>query len=407
MQAIQHEPIVRQREVRVRASWLQVMSHLDPQFGGIAATVPQLCRATEADGGYRCPIVGFCNPVELGQLSENERLQVIQFPPDRLGWMVNMGMRQQLKQLFRSAQGVHIHGIWETHCTVASGIARSCKTPYIISAHGMLDDWALTHKRLKKALYAALLETNNLQRAACLRALTRDEVTDYRRIGLRTPVAVVPSGVQAPEGVTGDVFWEAFPQLAGKRVVLFMGRLHPKKGLPLLLQAWHRAAESRGEDSHLVIAGPDSDNLLGTLRQMTEDLNLRDSVTFAGMLKDERKWSALAAAELFVLPSFSEGFSVAVLEALAMGLPAIVSSPCHFPEITEANCGWVIEPETHALELALREYLQMRPSELACMGERARGLIERRFTWPVIGRQMEEVYSWLQGGPKPTSVEVS
>jgi glycosyltransferase involved in cell wall biosynthesis len=383
------------------------MSHLDPQFGGIAGTVPQLCRATEAEGGYQCPIVGFCNPAELDQLSESERVRVIQFPPDRMGWMVNMGMRQQLKQLFRSAQGVHIHGIWETHCTVASGIARSCKTPYIISAHGMLDDWALTHKRLKKALYAALLETNNLQRAACLRALTRDEVTDYRRIGLRTPVAVVPSGVQAPEGVTGDVFREAFPQLAGKRMVLFMGRLHPKKGLPLLLQAWHQVAESRGEDSHLVIAGPDSENLLGTLRQMTEDLKLRDSVTFTGMLKDELKWSALAAAELFVLPSFSEGFSVAVLEALAMGIPAIVSSPCHFPEITEANCGWVIEPETHALELSLREYLQMRPSELTCVGERARGLIERRFTWAVIGKQMEEVYSWLQGGPKPTSVEVS
>lgn len=407
MQATQQYSTVRQHDVRVKASWLQVMSHLDPQFGGIAATVPQLCRATEAEGAYKCPIVGFCDPAELGQLSESERSQVTQLPPNRMGWIVNRGLRQQLKQVVRAAQGVHIHGIWETHCMVTSGIARSCKKPYIISAHGMLDDWALTHKRLKKALYAALLETNNLQRASCLRALTRDEVTDYRRIGLSTPVAVVPSGVEAPEGVTGDVFRQAFPQLTGKRIVLFMGRLHPKKGLPLLLQAWHRVAESRGEESHLVIAGPDSENLLGTLRQMADDLKLRDAVTFTGMLKDELKWSALAAAELFVLPSFSEGFSVAVLEALAMGIPAVVSSPCHFPEIREANCGWVIEPETGALALAMREYLEMQASELACMGERARGLIERRFTWPVIGKQMEEVYSWLQGGPKPTSVEMS
>jgi len=356
---------------------------------------------------HECPIVGFCNPMELDQLSEDDRSQVVQFPSSRLGWMLNTGMRKRMRQIVRAAQGVHIHGIWETHCTVTSGFARACRKPYIISAHGMLDDWALTHKRIKKALYAALVETNNLQRASCLRALTKDEVTDYRRIGLRSPVAVVPSGVLAPEGVTGDVFWEAFPQLRGKRIVLFMGRLHPKKGLPVLIQAWRQAADSRGEDVHLVIAGPDSDNLLGSLKQMTEDLKLRDSISFIGMLKNELKWSALASAGLFVLPSFSEGFSVAVLEALAMGVPTIVSFPCHFPEVAEANCGWVIEPKIPALELALREFFQMRAGELTRLGERARALIERRFTWPVIGKQMEEVYSWLQGGQKPTSVELS
>lgn len=407
MQATQHNPIVRQPKARASASWLQVVSHLDQKFGGIAATVPQLSRATEAGGVHECPIVGFCNPMELDQLSEDDRSQVVQFPSSRLGWMLNTGMRKRMRQIVRAAQGVHIHGIWETHCTVTSGFARACRKPYIISAHGMLDDWALTHKRIKKALYAALVETNNLQRASCLRALTKDEVTDYRRIGLRSPVAVVPSGVLAPEGVTGDVFWEAFPQLRGKRIVLFMGRLHPKKGLPVLIQAWRQAADSRGEDVHLVIAGPDSDNLLGSLKQMTEDLKLRDSISFIGMLKNELKWSALASAGLFVLPSFSEGFSVAVLEALAMGVPTIVSFPCHFPEVAEANCGWVIEPKIPALELALREFFQMRAGELTRLGERARALIERRFTWPVIGKQMEEVYSWLQGGQKPTSVELS
>ena len=109
-----------------------------------------------------------------------------------------------------------------------------------------------------------------------------------------------------------------------------MGRLPPKKGLPVLIQAWRQAADSRGEDVHLAIAGPDSDNLLGTLKQMTEDLNLRDSISFIGMLKNEMKWSALAAAGLFVLPSLSEGFSVAVLEALAMGSPRSFRFPVIF-----------------------------------------------------------------------------
>lgn len=165
-------------------------------------------------------------------------------------------------------------------------------------------------------------------------------------------------------------------------------------------------ADSRDEKSHLVIAGPDADNLLSTLSQLTEDLKLHDSITFTGMLQDDLKWSALAAAQVFVLPSFSEGFSVAVLEALAMGVPAIVSSPCHFPEVASEGCGWVVEPEIGALEKALREALQMRASELTSLGNRARALTERKFAWSVIGKQMAEVYTWLLGGPKPASVEV-
>jgi glycosyltransferase involved in cell wall biosynthesis len=381
------------------------MSHVDPQFGGIAATVPQLCSATESAGGHDCPLVGFCDDAEFGHMAPASRSRALQLPPSRMRWMVDTALRNRLKQIVRGAGGVHIHGIWEPHCAVTASLARSCKTPYMISAHGMLDDWALGHKRLKKALYAALLETKNLQRAACLRALTRDEVANYRSIGVQAPVAVVPSGISVPDGVTAESFLATFPQLAGKRVVLFMGRLHPKKGLTLLLRAWYQLGASRG-DTHLVIAGPDSDNLLVTLQQMTDELALRDSVTFTGMLRSELKWSALAAADLFVLPSYSEGFSVAVLEALAMCVPALVSTPCHFPEVAEANCGWVIEPETEPLEKALRDYLQTGPAELKSMGIKARALIEQRFTWPVVGRQMAEVYDWLEGGQTPATVEI-
>jgi glycosyltransferase involved in cell wall biosynthesis len=270
----------------------------------------------------------------------------------------------------------------------------------------MLDSWALQQKRLKKALYAALVETRTLRQAACLRALTVNEVDDYRRLGLSNPIAIVPNGIGLPAGVNANLFWQTYPQLVGKRVVLFLGRLHQKKGLHLLVQAWAKL-KRQADDAHLVIAGPDSDNMRVSLEQLTTELKLRSSITFAGMLIGERKWSALAAAKLFVLPSYSEGFSMAVLEALAMGIPVVVTVPCHVPEVTDHDCGWVIPSALTGLEGALEEFLQLSPAEASRMGERGRGLARQRFHWSVVGKQMAEVYHWLQGGSKPTTAEIA
>jgi glycosyltransferase involved in cell wall biosynthesis len=404
LQALSY-PVTRSREPRAAISWLQVLSHLDPRFGGIASSVPPFCAATQAESNYSCPIAGFCEEAELEYLPAKARSQAVSFPSDRMSWMINMGLRQRLRETIRAAQGVHIHGVWESHCAVTASIARASKRPYIISAHGMVDRWALRRKRLKKALYAALVEMGNLQRAACLRALTRDEADDYRRIGLKNPIAIVPGAVEAPAEVDADLFWNAYPNLQGQRIVLFLGRLHHKKGLHLLLQSWANVARSSG-DLHLVIAGPDSENIGPSLERTIDDLNIRHSVTLAGMLAGPRKWSALAAADLFVLPSYSEGFSIAVLEALVMGLPVVVTHACHIPEVAEFKCGWVIEPEPAPLERALEEFFHLPALTAMQMGDRGKKLIEQRFCWPVVGRQMAQVYDWVLGGAKPADVEV-
>jgi glycosyltransferase involved in cell wall biosynthesis len=404
LSALHPSPVAPAVELAPRTTWLQILSHVDPQFGGIASSVPQFSRATEVSGNHRCPLVGFCAPEEMSHLSAAEQLHTRRLPSGRMRWMVDAGLRGQLKQIVRGALGVHIHGIWETHCSVTAKMARTCKRPYMISAHGMLDQWALRHKRIKKATYAALVETGNLRRAACLRALTRDEVDDYRRVGLTTPIALVPGGVTVPSVVTSESFFIAHPELKGKRIVLFLGRLHPKKGLHLLLQAW--ANTKRSDTDHLVIAGPDPENLLASLQRIVESNNLGRSVTFAGMLNGEKKWGALAACSLFVLPSFSEGFSVAVLEALGVGRPVVITRPCHFPEVAEYGCGWVIDPELAQLELALEEFLKMSGFSAEAIGYRGKCLIEKKFTWSVVGKQMAEVYDWIQGAQRPESVEI-
>jgi glycosyltransferase involved in cell wall biosynthesis len=367
-------------------------------------SVPQLAKATRAHGSIDCPMVGFCDAEELQQLSVEQRGAVDVLPSSRMRWMVDVNLQGSLKRTIRAANGVHIHGIWETHCMMGAGIARGCKRPYIVSAHGMLEPWALRQKRLKKALYAALVETRVLHGAACLRALTPDEVGDYRRLGLANPIAIVPSGVDVPLSASANPFFDIHPQLRGKRIVLFLGRLHPKKGLHLLLQAWERA--TRPDDVHLVIAGPDSENTLALLQREIDEFKLQGSVTFAGMLETDLKWSALAAASLFVLPSYSEGFSIAVLEALGMEVPVLVTTGCHIPEVATQDCGWVVDPELAPLRNRLEEFFNLSPKEAARMGQRGKELIERRFNWSVVGKQMADVYEWLQGGIKPSEVEI-
>lgn len=406
MEALQPSATPSSIERNGSARWLQVISHVSPRYGGIAMSVPELTRATEAESMHSCPIAGFCDEAELEHIAPDQRTGLEVFPTSRLRWTVDTRLRGRLYERIRSSTGVHIHGIWEAHCMAAAEMARSSKRPYMISAHGMLEQWALDHKRFKKALYAALFERRRLQRAVCLRALSADEVNDYRRLGLTNPVVVIPNSVDPPVGIGAKLFLEAHPELVGKRIALYLGRLHPKKGLPLLLQAWSRKAQ-KGEDLHLVIAGPDSEDTRAVLETMTDELNLRSSVTFTGMLTGEYKWSALAAAKLFILPSYSEGFSVAVLEALAMGVPAIVTGPCHIPEVSIHGCGWVVSPEVGQLEGALNEFLALSRDDAARLGERGRRLARQRFHPSVIGKQMAQVYDWLQGGVRPSDVDIA
>ena len=269
----------------------------------------------------------------------------------------------------------------------------------------MFEQWALGHKRLKKALYAVLVEIGSMRRAACLRALSADEVDDYRRVGLTNPIAIIPNGVDSAPLSSPEAFFNANPELLGKKIVLFLGRLHEKKGLDLLIRAWAGVAK-KAEDFHLVIAGPDSNRTQAGLQKLTLDLKIVSRITFAGMLDKEMKWSALAAASLFVLPSHSEGFSVAVLEALSMSLPVVVSTACHIGEVVTHECGWVIPAEVRPLEEALGEFFSLSGRETERMGRRGHKLMHSRFHSSVIGMQMAEVYDWLQGAKKPSSVEI-
>ena len=390
----------------IEGRWLEVVSNLDPKYGGLSAAVPALGEKLNATGRLDVTLAAFCAPDEQFRPPGYKPRQLTYWPATRSQWLREPSLRARFKRQLRLSDGVHIHGLWEASTALAADSARNLGIPYILSAHGMLEPWALKNKRLKKLLYSFFIERRNVSQAACLHALTAAEAQQFLAFGARSPIVIIPNAVAIPEVASSELFYERFPALQGKRLVLFLGRLHPKKGVALLLDAWPSIAAGF-PDAHLVLAGPGEEPYLTTLRESVTRNALEGSVTFTGMLHEAHKWSALAASEAFVLPSHSEGLSVSVLEAMGMGLPVIVTRACNMPEIEQFHTGWQIEPEVEELTHSLSECLSNTRFENQEIGVRGAFLIQSRYSWSTVAKRTAELYLWVQDhGSQPGNLQI-
>jgi glycosyltransferase involved in cell wall biosynthesis len=380
--------------------WTSVVAHLDPKYGGLSAAVPALASAVSDTHRVTTALAAFCNPGEEFQPAVASQVSVAYLPLSHRRWLGSATARRNFAAIVNRSSGLHIHGLWQLSMLAGARNARRFSKPYVVSAHGMLESWALSNKGLKKNMYAALFERANLERAACLHALTEAEAQDYRRFGLSNPIAVVPNGVTVPDEADSELFLNEFPQLRNKKLLLFLGRIHFKKGLNLLSEAWGRLA-MQWPNVHLVLAGPDSENTRVQVEEKLRNYGVLERTTFTGMLSGAKKWSALKAAGCFILPSYSEGLSVSVLEAMGVGLPVIVTKQCNLPEVSRLQCGWVIEPKVEELVGALQSALSCHDGVRRSIGENGRRLVGHKYSWPVIGRQMASLYAWLAGGERP------
>jgi glycosyltransferase involved in cell wall biosynthesis len=362
-----------------------------------------LCNGLDAirDGGMVPSILGM-----TAALAEHDRpVTIVTSTPSRLGTTplpacVNLrGPETDVAAVVRSAEIVHIHGLWQAQTRCGAHAARAAGVPYVIAAHGMAEPWALRHKAWKKKLYTALVEGKNLRRASCLHALSRPEIGHLRTLAPGTPVCFVPNGVDlAPLEYlpARNVLESEFPELAGKFLLLFFGRLHAKKGLDLLAQACTHLRTDHA-DLHVLLAGKDDGALASFLRVAT-DAGLGSRVTWLGHVSGERARQLWGAADAFILPSYSEGFSMAILEALACRLPVVITTACHFPELATAGGGIVVEPTAPGVTEGIRGLLDRSPADRRELGLKGRALVERNYTWEQQGQRLVNVYRWISGG---------
>ncbi len=382
--------------------WLHVVSHTDPRYGGLSAAVPSVASSLGAGNGWEVSLAAFCQPGEAYRPAALPADRLSFWPTSRLAWLTGATLRTRFARTVAQADALHVHGLWEESTAQACRLARTLGKPYVLSAHGMLEPWALEAKRLKKQIYAALVERANVAGAACLHALTPAEAQQYRSFGAVGPIAVIPNAVAVPHEATPELFLNTFPALRGKTLVLFLSRLHPKKGLDLLVRSWAQVSQ-RYREAHLVIAGPDS---LGTQQQLVQQVaaqGLEGQVTFTGMLAGELKWSALAAAGCYVLPSYSEGLSMALLEAMGMGVPVIATRACNMAELATAGAGWEVDSTADALTAALLAFFATPEAQRLSMGQNGAHLIASHYSTARVVQQMTEVYRYVLAGVKPVT----
>lgn len=291
---------------------------------------------------------------------------------------------------------LHIHGLWMYPSVAAMRWSNKGK-PYIVSPHGMLDPWALRNSKWKKRISAIVYENRHLRGATCLHALNLAEARAIRRFGIGNPICVIPNGIELPTRTEPRPHGEA-------RTLFYLGRLHPKKGLLHLLEAWfliRKEAENSGW--RLVIAGWDQVGHLAELQQLTVRLHLESSVSFEGPFFGNAKAGRFNTVSAFILPSLSEGLPMTILEAWSWGLPVLMTPECNLPEGADAGAAIMMTPEVESIADAMRQLFSMSDGERERMGMNGLSLVSEKFTLPRIAKQMADVYDWALGvGPRPS-----
>lgn len=294
---------------------------------------------------------------------------------------------------------VHQHGLWTACSYVNNTLCQNHSVPAVVAPHGSLDAWALKRSMNKKHLALFLYERKNLNNASCLHALSKREAEGFRGFGLRNPIAIIPNGISSDwisNTADKQVFRSRFGISADTKIMLYLGRITPKKGLPLLLRAMDRLRESL-VDWKLFVAGVDEFNHLQELEAMVKKFTLEQYVHFIGPQFDQEKFDAFTAADLFVLPSYSEGAPMTILEALGVGTPVLTTkaSPCEY--LVTHQCGWWTDASVDAIAESLGEALNKPREILREMGRRGKDLVTEEYTWNMIAKQTMKLYDWLLG----------
>jgi glycosyltransferase involved in cell wall biosynthesis len=287
---------------------------------------------------------------------------------------------------------VHTNAVFSYPVLPAYWACQFHKVPYIVTPRGMLEPWALAYKSEKKKLYFSWLEKPAIQKASAIHMLASSEAERTEALNLKPPLVVIPNGIHKEDfqnHPSPEVFYRQFPDLQNKRLVVFLGRIDPKKGLDLLAKAFAKAHQLFS-DTHLIVAGQDNTGFLPTAQNYFKEGSCSEAVTFTGMLTGDIKYAALAAASIYVAPSYSEGFSMSVLEGMASGLPCVITTGCNFPEAK--NVAKIVHIDAEQIADALISLLQ-DSLEAKDMGDLARQFILGNYTWDKIALKMASVYT--------------
>jgi glycosyltransferase involved in cell wall biosynthesis len=312
---------------------------------------------------------------------------------------MSLGVFKTCKTLAQHFDIVHGHGLWLPLNWATGEAAIKSRKPLVITTHGTLNSNALKHSSLKKKSVGVFFDNRYLQAARCIHAASHDEYEAIRQYGLKIPVSIIPLGIQ-PKVIQNVIPEQVFKQKHNihhkSRILLFLSRISWEKGLDDLAEAWSKIAADF-TDWQLVIVGPGKPEYVEKLKHVFGANPGGERVLWLGRLEGSEKSAAYSTANLFVLPSHTENFSLVTAEALAAGVPVVTTQGTPWAELPERGCGWWVPVGAEGITMALREAMAMTDEMRREMGLRGKVLIGEKYTWPVIAKQMSEVYEWILG----------
>lgn len=280
---------------------------------------------------------------------------------------------------------IHDNGLWRPHNHQLAILSHSKCIPRLISTRGMLEPWARRHKKWKKDIAWLAYQRRDVVTADMLHTTATQEADNLARLNLGPSIQMIPNGVDVP----------ALPDVRAVnnlRTAMFLGRLYPVKGLPLLIEAWHRV---RPEGWRLVLAGPDEAGHRAELQAKIAAHKLEEQIVFAGPLDGQAKEAAFFGANLFILPSHSESFGMAVAEALAHGIPVLTTKAVPWPVLEDRKLGWRVPVSIEGLAEGLSQATATTTEKLRAMGEKGRTLVAENYGWDNVASQFLSTYSKL------------
>ena len=371
---------------------LTFISSLDINDGGPSRSVPMLVKGL-AELGVDVTLMTIC--------SENMNVHALEGTTAKLKLLEPSFSRSEIAQYLKDEKFhlIQIQSMWDLPYHKVMVEARRLGIPYIVTPRGMLEPWSLLQKKWKKKLAWWLYQRNDVQKSVCVFTTAKMEAEHVSNLGITTYKAVIPNGIETdsyPCKTSIDVV---------KKQLLFLSRVHVKKGIEILFDAWKRI-HSEFADWQLFVVGNGEDEYIQSLENRLERLGLKDSIRILPPVFGNDKTRIYQESALFCLPSFSENFGLVIAEAMSCGTPVITTTNCPWDILNETNTGWCVDLSVDNLEYALREALSMNPTELYDMGQKASKLIRDNFDYRSVARKTLCLYEWLLGGGNKTRIRI-
>lgn len=367
---------------------------LDQAAGGPVNALRGLAQAQAALGLNVHVLTGDCpsdSPIRADLESAGVQITDYQLR-GRTAALRAVGAIHELSKALLDSDVLHVHGVWNLLPTLAAEVARRRRLPYVVRPCGMLDAWSLTQRPWRKRIHLGLVTRRILEQAALIHATTPQEQIEVRQLGPLPPVLVRPNGVdERAFAASSEMLSEELkPLFARSRVVLYLGRVHPKKGLDLLVQAF---AETKSDGTCLLVVGPRDAGYYEDVQAQISRLGLTDRVKFLNPLYGPERFSVYAASHVFALPSQQENFGITVAEAMACGTPVIVSPEVALSAaVKETDSGLVVTRNPTAFAQSIDQTLMNEEQRLA-MGCAGRRTADARYRWSSIAEQWRDTYA--------------